>query len=333
MSSIQLRLVRPLVWSVVSDGTTRLLDPRRGSEVRMVAWTADVLAALEKEPSLEAALASPLHREDAPRPERVRRFLLDLEKAGYVRLDVPLPERLGDWRVEAELGRGAVGIAYRCVDDAGRVGVAKRAWEYLYPLRATNALTRWESTVLASLDEPGIVRLLQPAGNDSPAWLVRGLAEGESLTSLHDGRPASPADAQRIAREAASIVSRLHARGFLLVDGKPGNFFLRGEGLVLSDAGNCLRLDGSGPDGARPGGSRGFVAPEVAAGGPPSRASDAWTVGRLLAFLATGRLPRTDERLADLARGVPDELAPALARLCADAPEARPSDPLDAFQD
>lgn len=323
MSRVTIRTLRPLDWRLDADGTTRLRDPRRGTEVRMQPWTAAVLEALDASPSLEAALDRAARRPDAPKPERVRRLILDLEKAGYLRVDVERPERLGRWTVEKELGRGAVGVAYLCEGGA----VAKRAWGYLYPQRATNALVAWEGEVLRRLDHAGVVRALDSFDADGASVLVRTLAPGASLTELHDGKPATPERALALGRRVAEVVAHLHARGLLLVDGKPGNVFADGDRVALADAGNCLGLDGRGPDGVTPGGSRGFTPPERT----PSLAADAWAVGRLVAFCATGKLTRGDVRLADLLDGLPAEVAPLVRRLCADEPDARPREALDLF--
>lgn len=328
--AIDARLVDPLRWSARDDGTIDLHDPSRGETARLAAWTRGVLEGLEAGADLDAlevraAAAAADAATKAPSRTSVRRLLLTLEKTGLVRITVPLPARIGDWEVLSQLGRGGVGIVLACSRDGHRA-VAKMPWDFLHPIRATSALVRWEALALQELRGDGVVRAHALVEHEGTPVLLREMLDGQTLASLHDARPAaSLVEALATTRAVGDIMRRVHERGWLLVDAKPGNFFaLRDGGVALLDAGNCLPLDGRSPEGVRPRGSIGFTAPEVAAGGAPSVASDVWSLGRMYAFVASGRLSRRHATLDDVLADAPTPAHAALRALCAPRPEARP---------
>lgn len=309
MSAYTLRLARPLEYEPTPEGPVRLRDPKRGEWVRTQPWTRDVLDAL--------ARGAPV----ADEPARVRRFLLSLEKVGYLHIDVPAPPAFGAYEVERELGRGGVGIAYLCRGPDGARVVAKRAWGFLHGDAAVRAALLHEADVLARLSHPGIVARVALLEHEGAPVLVREHVEGAPLLARFQDAPAAPAEARRVARAMADVLARVHAQGLVLVDHKPSNWFLLPDGAVkLLDAGHARPVGAT-----RVGGTPGFLPPEQPAG-PVSPASDVWGLGRVLAFLQSGRLPVLREgAVDDPLEGVPDAERALVASMCAADPAARPT--------
>ena len=74
----------------------------------------------------------------------------------------PPPERIGPWRIEAEIGRGGMGTVYRAQRDDGAFDQTV-AIKLIRPELASAQLRRRfdsERRILASLDHPNIARLL-----------------------------------------------------------------------------------------------------------------------------------------------------------------------------
>lgn len=320
MTAWSARLLRPLEWEPLPDGTIRLRDPSRGEWVRTQAWTRAVLESLDAgargPDAVEAALAHP----EAPSGLRARRFLLSLEKVGYLKVEVPVPESFGPWRVLGELGRGGVGIAYACERD-GLAAVAKTPWDFLYAWDKAETALRHEAGVLARLDHPAIVRRLDWLDGNGAPVLVRERVDGHSLTELHDGKPAGAREAAAITREIGAILAHLHERGLVLVDYKPSNFLHdeRAGRLRLLDAGHARAMGSS-----RVGGTPGFMPPELERRESASIASDVWGLGRLYAFLRTGRLPALRSKEETPLDALPEAAVPFVSALCAPDPATRP---------
>lgn len=321
MTTWNARLVRPLDWEPLPDGTVRLRDPSRGEWVRTQSWTRGALEALEAGASGPEAVAAALAHQEAPSEARVKRFLLSLEKVGLLRIDVPVPDAFGPWRVLGELGRGGVGIAYACERD-GIAAVAKEPWDFLHASDKAAAAVRHEADVLARLDHPAIVRRLDLVEHEGAPVLVRERVDGPSLTTRYEGRPVGAGEAAAVSRALADILAHLHERGLVLVDTKPGNFVLdeRIARWRLLDAGHCRP-----PGTTRVGGTPGFMAPELEKRGAATPQSDVWGLGRLHAFLLSGRLPHLrgapDDPLAD----VPPEQAARIEPLLRANPFERPA--------
>ena len=72
---------------------------------------------------------------------------------------LPMPERVGDWRVVDKLGEGGMGVVYR-VEEEGpmkRQGALKRIKHGLDSQRVLDRFDQ-ERRVLSRMDHPGIAR-------------------------------------------------------------------------------------------------------------------------------------------------------------------------------
>lgn len=309
------RVLRPLAWRVEADHVA-LPDPRGGAEVRYHPWTEGVLEDLMAGRDYAQIVA----RVGLPDADRAaRRFLFQLRQMGYLDLGFPpAPATLGSYRVEAELGRGGVGIAWRCMDARGERVVVKHAWAYFAGLAAADAHVRREAEMLRALaGVEGVPRLLATFDEGGLAHLVRAYVAGTPLPARRWREDESVALADRLAR----LVADAHDAGYALVDLQPQN-------VLVDDALRPTLVDVglAAPLGSRvkAAGARGFVAPETARAGLVDARTDAWSLGRLLFVLATGAMPQAAWGEAEIARRVAGHpLGARVMALARDAPEAR----------
>lgn len=329
MSGVGLRLLRALEWRLEADGVVLLRDSDRDEWARLAPWTRGVLEGLESGLPLGELVANACARPDAPAPARVRRLLLGLRSIGYVAIDLAPPAGLPDrYQIKREIGRGGIGVAYLATDaENGRSVVVKLPWDFLFPLEATSEMLRREARNLTALAHPRVVALHAVLDAGGVPALVREHVDGETLASRFDGHAAAPEQVTSITREVAELMRYAHAQGHALVDNKPGNFMIeRTTGrIVLLDAGHARPFIARESGRVRARGSPGFTPPELLdpqADATP--ASDVWGLGRLHAFLLTGRLTRGRDNLDDVLRTLPAASARALARVCAAEPKQRP---------
>lgn len=331
----EVRSRRPARWRRTEDDHVELWHEDLGRWQRYLPWTASVLAALDEGLGYDAMLERVRAAAPPGEPEwRMRRFLYGLDNEGIVEVVWEATPSLlgGRYEVEATLGRGGSGVAFRCRDRASRdLVVVKRPWDFLGPLEAADRVVRHERDVLQRLDHPGVVRLLDAFEEDGRFHVVRAFVDGDPLRRAAGTGIADRARLAALARPIAETLAHLHARGLLLLDVAPGNFLLSQDGsIVLIDVGSCRELHDGAVKVRRATGSPPYASPEALAGGVATARSDVCGLGRLVYTLATGRVPLPQAPFAEQPPPVDPRVAEVVARLAADDPAMRPASMDDA---
>jgi tetratricopeptide (TPR) repeat protein len=276
------------------------------------------------------------------------------------------------YEIEGELGRGGMGVVYKAYDRRRRETVAlkvmrqfdapslyrfKQEFRALADLSHANLVTLydlvgeggWWFFTMEFIDGVDFLSHVR-GGNGAPASQPTAPCPPPLATSAEAG-PAVPAPprpslpAAQLARlrpalrQLAEGVSALHAAGKLHRDIKPMNVRVTAAGrVVLLDFGLVVEL--GGPAEREIAGTAAYMAPEQAAGLPPTPAGDWYSVGVMLHEALTGRLPFVgpapqvlrDKQQAEpppprtRADGVPADLDALCADLLRRDPAARPPD-------
>lgn len=196
------------------------------------------------------------------------------------------------------------------------------------------AMFRSEAAVLASLDDPYVVRLFEYVESPSGAAIVMELVDGVTLREilLRQGKT-TPESALVVLFGSLLGLAAAHARGVVHRDFKPANVLVNARGVSkLTDFGIAARAGTPGIAAA----SRNYAPPEQYDGAPASPASDVYAATATFYECLTGRPPfagPTDEALLDQHRfadvpldEVPEALQPLVARGMAKDPRYRPAD-------
>jgi serine/threonine protein kinase len=147
-----------------------------------------------------------------------------------------------------------------------------------------------EGRLLERLAHPHIVRAYETCPGP-PAVVILETLDGATLSHIiRSRRRRLPCiDLAHLGLQLCSAIRYLHGEGFLHLDLKPSN--------VISEAGHAKVIDlslarppGVGPPGI---GTHQYLAPEQAAGGMLTFATDVWGVGGVLWAAATGARPFT----------------------------------------
>jgi len=192
-----------------------------------------------------------------------------------------------------------------------------------------------EGHLATSLAHPHLVRGYDVL--DDPPTVVLETLRGATLSALVEHEPLGLADAAELGCQLASVLGYLHRHDWLHLDLKPDNVVVDHGKAVLID----LSLAGR-PGGGRPGaGTRGYLAPEQAAGRGLSAATDVWGLGMTLIDALARTAPYGDEatwesrrrwpllhrRMPLVPEGLdelPDEVRDLLAACVSLDPAARP---------
>ncbi len=253
------------------------------------------------------------------------------------------PERIGSYRVEADLGRGGMGRVLRVThpDHPERAFALKQLHPALAALPRARERFRREGELLARLDHPGVVKILAVEKEATPPYLVMDLVDGSSLAEILrkarrrrstgmeiDEALELPGDgpthqrAARIALELARAVSALHLQGLLHRDLKPANVVLREDGRpVLIDFGLAVHdesatLTASGDLLGTPH----YMSPEQARGERADRRTDVYGLGVVLYEMLTLKSPHPGQDALEVLRHIQRRPVPSVRRSNAGVP-------------
>ena len=228
--------------------------------------------------------------------------------------------RVGRFELKEELGRGAMGLVHRAWDPLLAREVAVKQVRALG--LAARQRAQVEAEAMARVQDPGLVTLHEVSGEGGDLVLVMDLVPGETLESrLRRTGPLPEEEAARVALGLARTLSRLHARGVVHRDLKPGNVMLRPDGQpVLLDLGLALIQEQGRERLSRPGelmGTPSYMAPEQARGDMHSvgAPADVHALGGLLHAMLTGRPPFEGDSALALLAALQDSAASGPAAL------------------
>ena len=139
----------------------------------------------------------------------------------------------GPYHLTAVLGEGGMGVVYLATRDdlnaQAAIKVLRDAW--LSPARRDRFLA--EQRTLASLNHPGIARLLDADRlRDGTPWFAMEYVEGDPITSWAVHRALSLTERLSLFRQACESVRYAHERGVIHRDIKPANVLVGRDGAV-----------------------------------------------------------------------------------------------------
>jgi serine/threonine protein kinase len=240
-----------------------------------------------------------------------------LEEPVTAAAEVPQDAVLGPYRFVRELGRGGMGTVYLAERADGAfeqrvaIKVVRRGLDTEAVLRRFLA----ERQILASLDHPGIARLLDGGSTpDGLPYFVMEVIDGEPLDVYSDARRLPAEERIRLFLRVCDAVAHAHRRLVLHRDLKPGNILVDGQGdPKLLDFGIAKLLS---PDrmtestelthlGSRPMTPE-YASPEQIRGEALTTTSDVYSLGVVLYRLLTGEGPYrlTTGSTAEVSRAV-----------------------------
>jgi hypothetical protein len=198
---------------------------------------------------------------------------------------------VGDYELQAQIGAGASGTVWRALSPGPitRVVALKR-------LRVggdagdLERLQR-EAGILAELDHPHIVRVLEVLHDGDGIALAMQFAPGGSLHDLlvERGR-LSPGQTVAVAAPIADALASAHRRAILHGDVKPANVLFTSDGeALLSDFGVARALGPLASD--RVSGTAEYVAPELLEGAQPDPRADIYSLGVVCYVALAGQPP------------------------------------------
>ncbi|MGH2593110.1 MAG: protein kinase domain-containing protein, partial [Anaerolineae bacterium] len=133
------------------------------------------------------------------------------------------------YRLDAELGRGGMGVVYRARDTLLDRDVAVKVLSAAALGTEGRARLLREAQSAAQLNHPNIVGVHDAGEADSVPFIVMELVEGESL---YNRRPAALDEILSLARQMCAALEHAHAHGIVHRDLKPENVLITPDGTA-----------------------------------------------------------------------------------------------------
>ena len=220
------------------------------------------------------------------------------EMAGEGVAEELVGRRLGEYRIEAALGRGGMGQVYRARHvTLDRVCAVKILSAQLVADPVYRGRFLQEARAVARLNHPNIVTVYDAGVSDGNYYIAMQFVDGVSLNERLARGPLSLDEALEIIAPVAAALDYAHAQGLVHRDVKPGNILIGSDGHVfLADFGIArtvtqdVRLTTSGMMVGTPA----YMAPEQITGGEVTAQTDIYQLGVTFFELITGESPYTE---------------------------------------
>jgi serine/threonine-protein kinase len=241
----------------------------------------------------------------------------------------PAVQSLGRYRLEREIGRGAMGTVYLGRDSAINRLVAIKAIPLAREFsdaELTEARARFfrEAETAGRLNHPNIVTIYDVGEQDGLAYIAMEYLKGRHLSdfSSHDTL-LEPRKVIELMAKTAGALGFAHKQNVVHRDIKPANLMydISADILKITDFG-IARLTDSG--GTRTGivlGTPSFMSPEQLEGRSVTGHSDLFSLGVTLFQLLTGQLPFRAETMTGLMQQIAEVPHPPLKALRPDLPD------------
>ena len=247
---------------------------------------------------------------------------------------------MAEWKVPGftelkVLGSGGFGEVVLARQDTSGTRVAIK---YLHGQLLADpefaAMFRGEAEVLASVQDPNVVRLYEYVQSPAGAAIVMELIDGVSLRDILARQGKTTAEAALVVLQGSLLgLAAAHRRGVVHRDYKPENVLIDAAGASkLTDFGIAARAG----DSPIPAGTLAYAPPEQFGGGPATPSGDVYAATATFYECLTGRPPFTGDSAERLLyqhlaapvplEPVPEPLRPLIEAGMAKDPERRPAD-------
>ena len=237
-------------------------------------------------------------------------------------------QTISHYKVLEKLGEGGMGVVYRAEDTRLKRTVALK----FLPPELTNdpeAKQRFihEAQAASALQHNNICTIHDIDETDSPEGAVRlfivmDCYEGEPLKEKIARGPMKLEEADEIAAQVASGLSKAHERGIVHRDIKPGNIIITTDGVAKIFDFGLAKLAGRTliTKTGKTLGTIAYMSPEQARGETVDHRTDIWSLGVMLYEMVTGQLPFRSEYEEAVVYSILNEAPQALTALRSGVP-------------
>ena len=248
---------------------------------------------------------------------------------------------ISHYKVEAELGRGGMGVVYRALDTKLDRTVALK---FLPPMIGADpdieARFVNEAKAVSKLDHPNIAVVHEiDRTDDGQLFIVMAFYDGVTLEDRIADGDLTTDEIVDLCTDIASGLTRAHDTGIIHRDIKPANVMITKHGdLKILDFGLAKIQNVTLTMGAQSLGTLAYMSPEQAQGQPVDHRTDLWALGVVMYEMFAGRRPfdgpydaailyaaanEDPEPISSIVADLPPYLADLIAALLQKQPDRR----------
>lgn len=244
------------------------------------------------------------------------------------------PERrpvLGRYRIERELGRGAMGIVYLGIDPkiSRRVAIKTLSYTMFDSAELNDVKQRFfrEAEAAGRLTHPNIVTVYDVGEEPDLSFIAMDYIQGESLRDhIDSSQLLDISTVYQLMEQVASALDYAHRQNIVHRDIKPGNLLYdRDQQQVkVADFGIARIIDNSSTKTGDILGSPIYMSPEQLKGHKVAGASDIYSLGVTFYQLLTGYPPYNGDSIANLAYQIVNKKFKSARELRPELPASAP---------
>lgn len=237
---------------------------------------------------------------------------------------------IGRYQIEAQLGRGAMGVVYLGIDPKIGRKVAIKTLNLTQEfdteeLQEVKMRFYREAEASGRLQHPNIVAVYDVGEEHDLAYIAMDYVSGHSLDQyVRPGSLLSVEEVLRIGVQVAEALDYAHRQNVVHRDIKPANIIYDADKqlLKITDFGIACLTDNSKTRSGTLLGTPAYMSPEQITGEQVDGRSDLFSLGITLYHLLTGKLPFTGDSMAKLVYKITSEKPEDLRRLRPELPSA-----------
>ncbi len=235
---------------------------------------------------------------------------------------------LGRYKIESELGQGAMGTVYLGVDPKinRQVAIKTMAYQQVDAEDLAQTKTRFfrEAEAAGNLNHPNIVTIYDVGEEADLAFFAMELLEGDNLSIFCQHKKLLPvAQVIAIISQTTTALDYAHNQGIIHRDIKPTNIVLtQGNQIKVVDFGIARITNSTSTETGIIIGTPSYMSPEQVAGKKVDGRSDLFSLGVVMYELLSGKKPFQGENLAALMHNISTVNYISLADVRPDLPPA-----------
>jgi len=253
---------------------------------------------------------------------------------------VEIGSTMGQYKIEAIVGQGGMGIVYRALDTKLNRAVAVKFLSAELADSSARRRFQQEAQMASSLNHPHILTVHDTGEWAGQQYLVTEFVDGGTLSGWAAAETRSWRQCVKLLMGVAEGLAAAHDAHILHRDIKPGNILVSRSGYAkLADFGlakleSSLSLDVTRTVSGVILGTTAYMSPEQATGGKCDARSDIFSLGVVLYELLSGKRPFDGKTPPEILRKIvqqqppplPDSIPVALRNLVEKALEKAPDD-------